>query len=323
MLIGTDKKAARFRAAFEVSQGESLGLTRIEFDDQVRFHDDGVRHVGENRYADEGRDHLVVISFDVVRNVAFSERNRFENGYELLGLFLDFDDVARLATVGTDVDADAVDLDVAVVDELTGSKDRRNELGAVDDRVEARFEQADQVFRGVTLAAVSFGEDRAELLLADVAVVALELLLGAQLYTEVRELDLRRWPCWPGPYSRRFTGDFGRPQMFSPIRRSILYLDDLRLLIAFPFKQLHRPVSKPDQGNTPSSEPIFGALTGFSRSRRRRSHGTCQMKHRTFLPGVGAALVGPAPVVKRNRDKQPLIRPDHSVALAPTKSAVS
>ena len=43
---------------------------------------------------------------------------------------------------------------------------------------------------------------------------------------------MRRWPCWPGPYSRRFTGLFGRPQMFSPIRRSILYFASMRLVIA-------------------------------------------------------------------------------------------
>jgi len=27
-----------------------------------------------------------------------------------------------------------------------------------------------------------------------------------------------------------FTGDFGRPQMFSPMRRSILYLAEVRLV---------------------------------------------------------------------------------------------
>src|SRR3954463_2601689 len=37
-------------------------------------------------------------------------------------------------------------------------------------------------------------------------------------------LLLRRWPCWPGPYSRRLTGLLGRPKTFSPIRRSSLYL---------------------------------------------------------------------------------------------------
>ena len=49
---------------------------------------------------------------------------------------------------------------------------------------------------------------------------------------------LRRWPCWPGPYSRLLTGDFGRPQIFSPRRRSILYFADSRLLIAFPFQKI-------------------------------------------------------------------------------------
>src|SRR5215217_3065971 len=37
-------------------------------------------------------------------------------------------------------------------------------------------------------------------------------------------LPLRRWPCWPGPYSRRLTGLLGRPKTFSPMRRSSLYL---------------------------------------------------------------------------------------------------
>src|SRR4030095_3390739 len=36
--------------------------------------------------------------------------------------------------------------------------------------------------------------------------------------------DLRRCPCWPGPYSRRLTGLLGRPKTFSPMRRSSLYL---------------------------------------------------------------------------------------------------
>ena len=99
-------------------------------------------------------------------------------------------DVARLAAVGADVDAAAVDVDVAVVDELAGGEDRRHELGAVDDRVEPQLEQADQVLRGVALAAVGFLVDLAELLFGDVAVVALQLLLGAQLQAEIGQLAL-------------------------------------------------------------------------------------------------------------------------------------
>src|SRR4029079_13786503 len=47
-------------------------------------------------------------------------------------------------------------------------------------------------------------------------------------------LLLRRWPCWPGPYSRRLTGLLGRPKTFSPMRRSSLYLALLRFDIGFP-----------------------------------------------------------------------------------------
>src|SRR3954447_19867156 len=43
-------------------------------------------------------------------------------------------------------------------------------------------------------------------------------------------LLLRRWPCWPGPYSRRLTGLLGRPKTFSPMRRSSLYLALVRLV---------------------------------------------------------------------------------------------
>ena len=57
----------------------NLELARVEFDDQVRFHDDRVRHVGQGRNAGEGRDHLVVVDFDVVRNVTLGELDRFEN----------------------------------------------------------------------------------------------------------------------------------------------------------------------------------------------------------------------------------------------------
>ncbi len=101
--------------------------------------------------------------------------------------------------------------------------------------------------------------------------MALQLLLGAQLQTEVDSLPLRRWPCWPGPYSRLLTGDFGRPQMFSPRRRSILYFADSRLLIAFPFKTIHRNLMFRVKGNAPSSGLRFRDLTGFSTHALRKN----------------------------------------------------
>jgi hypothetical protein len=79
---------------------------------------------------------------------------------------------------------------MAVVDELAGGENGRHELGAVDDGIKARFQQADEVFRRVALAAGRFVIRGAELLFGDVAVLALQLLLGAQLHAEVGELAL-------------------------------------------------------------------------------------------------------------------------------------
>src|SRR6185312_7098271 len=65
-----------------------------------------------------------------------------------------------------------------------------DELGAIDDGVEARFEQADQVLGSVALAAVRLFIGLAELLFGDIAVMPLQLLLGAELDAEVRQLAL-------------------------------------------------------------------------------------------------------------------------------------
>src|SRR4051812_32107938 len=77
---------------------------------------------------------------------------------------------------------------MAVVDELTGGEGGGHELHAVDDRIKTTLQQLDQVLAGVATAADCFGVEAAELLLTDVAVVALQLLLGHQLQTEVRRL---------------------------------------------------------------------------------------------------------------------------------------
>ena len=79
---------------------------------------------------------------------------------------------------------------MAVVDELARGKNRRHEIGAIDDRVEAAFEKPDQMLRGVAATPDSLVVDVLELPLRDVAVVALELLLGAQLNAEIGELLL-------------------------------------------------------------------------------------------------------------------------------------
>src|SRR3954468_24586249 len=71
-------------------------------------------------------------------------------------------------------------------------------------------------------------------------------------------LLLRRWPCWPGPYSRRLTGLLGRPQTFWPIRRSILYFASWRLVIASSFAvgfEDRALLCSPPQEVTDRSEP--------------------------------------------------------------------
>ncbi len=133
---------------------------------------------------------LAVIGLDEVRHVTLAERVRFQHDRELLGGFLHLDDVAGLQLVARDVDALAVHLDVAVVDELARGEHGRHELGAIDDGVETALEQADQVLARVALQPGRFHVDAVELPLGDVGVVALELLLGAELHAEVGELAL-------------------------------------------------------------------------------------------------------------------------------------
>src|SRR3546814_347996 len=79
---------------------------------------------------------------------------------------------------------------MAVADELARREDRRREFRAIDDRVEAALEQADQILAGVALHARSLEIVLLELLFGDVAVIALQLLLGAELDAEIRHLAL-------------------------------------------------------------------------------------------------------------------------------------
>ena len=63
-------------------------------------------------------------------------------------------------------------------------------LAAIDHRVEAALQQADQCLAGIAALTLGFGIDAAELLFGQVAVMALQLLLGAKLDTEIGHLAL-------------------------------------------------------------------------------------------------------------------------------------
>ena len=77
---------------------------------------------------------------------------------------------------------------MAMADELARGEGRRHEFSAVDDRVEAAFEKPDQVLRGVALEARRLLIDVLELALIDVGVIAFQLLFGAKLHAEIRQL---------------------------------------------------------------------------------------------------------------------------------------
>src|SRR5262249_49227753 len=87
-------------------------------------------------------------------------------------------------------DAPTVDLDVAVTDELPGREHGRHEFRSINDGIEPALQQADQVRAGIALHPDRVLVDAAELPLGDVAVIAAQLLLGAQLHAVVGELAL-------------------------------------------------------------------------------------------------------------------------------------
>mgnify|MGYP003636780745 CR=1 FL=1 len=219
-------------AAPSASDVRGTLVLRVEFDHEVRFHHNRVWHVAQGGCANECRCHFGVIDFHVIWNVTLGQLSSFQQGNHLLGTVTHFDHVAFFDAVGRNVNLLAVHFNVAVVHELACSKYRGHEFGAVHNSVQPAFQQTNQVFTRIAFYTLGFTVDAAELLFGQVAIVTLELLLGAQLNTKVRNLALTALTVLPGPYSRRFTGDFGRPQMFSPIRRSILCLAAVRFVTA-------------------------------------------------------------------------------------------
>src|SRR5947209_4306453 len=77
-----------------------------------------------------------------------------------------------------------------MADELARCPDGGRELGSVNDHVQATLEQSNQILRCVALHGDRLRVILLELLLGDVAVIALQLLLRAQLDTVIAELAL-------------------------------------------------------------------------------------------------------------------------------------
>src|SRR5208282_211907 len=106
---------------------------------------------------------------------------RLQHHRQLARLLLHLDRVAVLDLVGGDGDAAAVDPDMSVAHELARGEDRRHELHAVDDGIEPALEELDEMLARVAAPPDRLGVVAAELALGDVAVIALELLLGREL----------------------------------------------------------------------------------------------------------------------------------------------
>ena len=115
---------------------------------------------------------------------------RFDDESHFLGFAAQADDIAHIAATACNVALHPVHIDVAVRHDLTCGKDRRREFGAVHDHVQTTLKQADEVLTGVALHLGGVFIGRTELLLGHIAIVAFELLLGAQLQAEIAHLAL-------------------------------------------------------------------------------------------------------------------------------------
>src|SRR5690606_33846501 len=127
---------------------------------------------------------------DVVGNVALGQALRLDHQRHFLGLLAEADPVARHDLAAGAVALRAVAADVAVVDDLARGAERRRQRGAIAHPAAPLLEPADRVPAGVALHAGGGLAGRLELLRGDVAVAALELLLGAQRQADVAHLAL-------------------------------------------------------------------------------------------------------------------------------------
>src|SRR5439155_11534200 len=101
-------------------------------------------------------------------------------------------------TSRSNVAFDPIGPNVVVADQLPGSPDRRREFRAIGDHVGALLDQSDEVLGRVPLHGDCLSVVLLELLLGNVAVIALELLLGAKLDAVVAELALAALPVLAG-----------------------------------------------------------------------------------------------------------------------------
>src|SRR5215207_342487 len=158
--------------------GAAGGSLAVELDDQLLAHG-GVDVLTQRVLADLDRQALV-LGVEPRRWRAGQHVTVPLDDDHLPGLAPQRDDVALADPVAGDVDAPAVDVDVAVPDELPGLRAGRRPAGAVDDVVETPLEELQHDLAGHALAARRLLVEVAELPLVE-AVGEAGLLLLLQL----------------------------------------------------------------------------------------------------------------------------------------------
>src|SRR5690606_33521653 len=153
------------------------GLLRVQLDDELLA--DVLRDVLALREVEELADEAVAVDLQVGERTAVPGHGVLD-GFEVLALGPDLDDVARGELVARDVRDAVVDHHVAVVDQLAGLAARPREAEAVDDVVEAGLEELEEVLAGDALLAGRLLEEVLELPLQQ-AVGVLRLLLLLEL----------------------------------------------------------------------------------------------------------------------------------------------
>src|SRR5438128_811401 len=124
-----------------------MELARIKLDDQLLL--DGLVHVVASGLRGDFRGHVVFVQAEPGNHRALlAGVEGILDPVDVLALFLDRDHIADAHGIGGDVDKPAVDGDVPVGDELAGVTTRGGEANPVDDVVEPRLQQAEQVETG-------------------------------------------------------------------------------------------------------------------------------------------------------------------------------
>src|SRR5438094_1060445 len=184
-----------------------MELARIKLDDQLLL--DGLVHVVASGLRGDFRGHVVFVQAEPGNDrPLLAGVEGILDPVDVLALFLDGSPSADAHGIGGDVDKPAVDGDVSVRDELAGVTTRGGEASPVDDVVEPRLQQAEQVEAGDAGHLRGSVEVEPELALEQ-EVDAARALLGAQLDPVVGHLAAANLGVHAGRHRATVEGALG------------------------------------------------------------------------------------------------------------------